>query len=133
LGYVLITNEIAALVESVGFDPFIGFLHGLRYGRQSLPLDLVEEFRYPVIDGLVQSIINTGSVKEADFHKESKGAVLLNKEALKRFLTLYEERMEKLFREKDTYTSYRKVFRMQVEKMEHAVLNREQYQPFLVR
>jgi CRISPR-associated protein Cas1 len=135
LGYVLISNEIAALVESAGFDPFIGFLHGLRYGRQSLPLDLVEEFRHPVVDGLVLTVINTGSVKEADFHKENKGAVFLNKDAFKRFLSVYEERMEKLFvyMEKDAYTSYRKVFRMQVENMERVVLNREKYQPFLVR
>ena len=135
LGYVLITNEIAALVESVGFDPFIGFLHSLRYGRQSLPLDLVEEFRYPVIDGLVQTLINTGSIKETDFHKENNGAVFLNKEALKRFFTLYEERMEKPFsyRDEGTYTSYRKLFRKQTEKLERAVLNREEYQPFLVR
>jgi len=135
LGYVLITNEIAALVESVGFDPFIGFLHSLRYGRQSLPLDLVEEFRHPVIDGLVLTLINTGSIKEADFYKESNGAFFLNKGALKRFVTLYEERMEKqfLYRERDTSTSYRKVFRMQVEIMERAVLNRKEYQPFLVR
>jgi CRISPR-associated protein Cas1 len=135
LGYVLITNEIAALVESTGFDPFIGFLHGLRYGRQSLPLDLVEEFRYPVIDGLVLTLINKESIKEADFHKESNGAVLLNKDSFRRFLNHYEERMEKsfLYREEDYYTSYRKLFRMQVEHLEHAVINRELYQPFLVR
>jgi CRISPR-associated protein Cas1 len=135
LGYVLITNEIAALVEAAGLDPFIGFLHGVRYGRRSLALDLVEEFRHPVIDGLVQALINTGSVKEADFHKESKGAVLLNKDALKSFLSLYEERMEKLFlyRDNGSETSYRKLFRTQVEQLEHVVLNRELYQPFLVR
>jgi CRISPR-associated protein Cas1 len=135
LGYVLISNEIAALVESAGFDPFIGFLHGLRYGRQSLPLDLVEEFRHPVVDGLVLTLINKRSIKEADFHKESNGAFLLNKSALKRFLSLYEERMEKLFfyRENESSISYRKVFRRQVEYLEHAVLNREHYQPFLAR
>jgi CRISPR-associated protein Cas1 len=72
LGYVLITNEIGALAESTGFDPFIGFLHSLRYGRKSLPLDLVEEFRHPVIDGLVQTLVNTGSIKEDDFYKENK-------------------------------------------------------------
>ena len=33
LEYVLITNEIGGLAESTGFDPFIGFLHSLRYGR----------------------------------------------------------------------------------------------------
>ena len=107
----------------------------MRYGRRSLSLDLVEEFRHPVIDGLVLTLINTGSVKDADFHKENNGAVLLNKDALKRFLTLYEERMEKqfLYRDNGTDTCYRKLFRSQVEQLEHAVLNREQYQPFLVR
>jgi CRISPR-associated protein Cas1 len=135
LGYVLITNEIGALAESTGFDPFIGFLHSLRYGRQSLPLDLVEEFRHPVIDGLVQSLINTGSIKEADFYKENNGAFLLNRGAFKRFLAAYEERMEKLFldREENSTTSYRKLFQRQVVKMERAILNREEYQPFLVR
>jgi CRISPR-associated protein Cas1 len=135
LGYVLISNEMGAIVESSGFDPFIGFVHGLRYGRQSLPLDLVEEFRQPVIDGLVQTVINNRSIKEGDFYKEDNGAFFLNKEALKRYLEFYEERMEKLFlyREKDAKTSYRKLFRMQVERLEKAVLNREEYQPFLVR
>jgi CRISPR-associated endonuclease Cas2 len=32
----------------------MGFLHSHRYGRRSLPLDLIEEFRHPVVDGLVQ-------------------------------------------------------------------------------
>jgi CRISPR-associated protein Cas1 len=133
LGYVLITNEIAALVEAAGFDPFIGFLHGLRYGRQSLPLDLVEEFRYPVIDALVLTLINKRSISETDFHKESNGAFLLNKGAFKRFLSHYEERMEKPFKVQDSYTSYRKLLRSQVEHLERVVINREQYLPFLVR
>lgn len=135
LGYVLITNEIAALVESNGFDPFIGFLHSLRYGRQSLPLDLVEEFRHPIIDGLVQTIVNKGVIKEEDFHKESSGAYLLNAAALKKFFGLYEQRMDKMFlyREKDTYTSYRRLFRRQVDNMKRTLLDREKYQPFLVR
>ncbi|PXF59070.1 MAG: CRISPR-associated endonuclease Cas1 [Candidatus Methanogaster sp.] len=133
LGYVLIANEMSALMESTGFDPFIGFMHGLRYGRQSLPLDMIEEFRHPVIDGLVQSLTNKESIKEVDFHKESDGAVLLNKESLKRFFSFYEDRMEKSFKRGNSYTSYRKVFREQVDNMRQTVLNRETYQPFLVR
>lgn len=133
LGYVFITNELAALVESVGFDPFIGFLHGLRYGRQSLPLDMVEEFRHPVIDGMVLSLINKRSIKETDFRKESSGAFFLNKEAFNKFLTAYEDRMEKTFldRESESHTSYRRLFRTQVARMERAVLNKEEYKPFM--
>jgi CRISPR/Cas system-associated endonuclease Cas1 len=50
-----------------------------------------------VVDGLVRTLINTGSLKITDFYKENDGAFFLNKDAFKRFLGLYEERMEKPF------------------------------------
>lgn len=31
LGYVLLGNEIASRLEAAGFDPRIGYFHGLRY------------------------------------------------------------------------------------------------------
>ena len=40
LGYTLLTNEILALLIAHGFNPYIGFLHGIEYGRPSLALDL---------------------------------------------------------------------------------------------
>lgn len=135
LGYVMITNEIASLVESLGLDPAIGFLHGLRYGRQSLALDLVEEFRHPVIDGLVLTLANNMTVRESDFQRGSDGACFLNKEAFTKFLGLYQDRIERPFldREGNSYTTYRKLFRRQVEQMVKAVLNREEYKGFLER
>ena len=85
-----------------------------------------------MVDGLVQTLVNTGSIKEDDFHKESNGTFLLNREAFRRFLTAYEERMEKVFldRNENFNTSYRKLFQRQVVKMEQVILNREEYQPF---
>lgn len=135
LGYTLLTNEMASMVESMGFDPFIGFLHGLRYGRQSLSLDLVEEFRHPVVDGLVLTLINKGSIRGTDFHREGDGAFLLSKPAFKHFLTLYEDRMGKPFQYKETrsQTSYRNLLRQQVQTMQAVVLNNEEYHPFLVQ
>lgn len=87
---------MGALIESAGFDPFIGFVHGLRYGRQSLPLDLIEEFRHPVVDGLVMTVINNGSIKKEDFYKEDNGAYFLDKEAFKQFLGYYDGTRSKL-------------------------------------
>jgi len=135
LGYVLVTNELAGVAESVGFDPFIGFLHGLRYGRQSLALDLVEEFRQPVVDGLVLTEINKRMVKQADFERGADGACYLKKEVFGRFLASYEDRLEStfLYKSAGAHTSYRKLFRSQVEDMERAVLNRGEYHPFLVQ
>lgn len=43
--YTLLANEVAAALESVGLDAYVGFLHRDRPGRVSLALDLMEELR----------------------------------------------------------------------------------------
>jgi len=100
LGYTLMTNELASLAEAVGFDPFIGFLHGLRYGRQSLPLDLVEEFRHPVVDMLTLNLLNKRVLSPKDFVQQENKGMYLTKDGLKKYLTAYEKRMAKTFVDK---------------------------------
>src|SRR5581483_10605339 len=43
-----------------GLEPFAGFLHVDRPGKPSLVLDLVEEFRQPVVDRAVIAHLNLG-------------------------------------------------------------------------
>jgi CRISPR-associated protein Cas1 len=43
--YTLLTNDVASALETVGLDPYVGFLHRDRPGRASLALDLMEELR----------------------------------------------------------------------------------------
>lgn len=57
-GYTLLAANCSAAGRTVGFDAHIGFLHRDRYGRESLALDLCEEFRPIVVDALVAAIIN---------------------------------------------------------------------------
>lgn len=47
-------------VANAGLEPFAGFLHVDRPGKPSLVLDLVEEFRQPVVDRTVIAFINLG-------------------------------------------------------------------------
>lgn len=90
LGYVLVGNELAALAEAQGFDPAIGFLHGIRYGRQSLALDLVEVFRQPIVDRLTLRLFNRGQLTPADFEGGERG-LRLSPLALKRYFGYYED------------------------------------------
>ena len=53
--------------EVVGLDPYDGFFHADKYGRPALALDLVEEFRGPVVDSVVQLAINKRIVGPDDF------------------------------------------------------------------
>ncbi len=52
LTYTLLTHELVGLLDALGLDPHVGFLHQLDHGRPSLALDLLEPFRHPVRTGL---------------------------------------------------------------------------------
>ena len=53
--YTLLAHDMQSALESVGLDPYVGFLHRDRPGRPSLALDLMEEFRSFFADRLVLS------------------------------------------------------------------------------
>ena len=56
--YTLTMHDVAAALESVGLDPYVGFLHTDRPGRMSLALDMMEEFRSVLADRFVLTLIN---------------------------------------------------------------------------
>lgn len=91
-GYTLLANDLFAVVNVVGFDPYLGYLHAERYGRASLPLDLMEEFRPVIVDSVVVSAINTAMLTPADFREELGGVFRLTEAGRKTFLRCYEER-----------------------------------------
>ena len=84
--YTLLTGIVASALESVGLDPYVGFLHTDRPGRMSLALDLMEELRPALADRFVLTLINRRIVAKKDFIVKENGAVLLNDSARKRLL-----------------------------------------------
>ncbi len=91
-GYVLLANLIASLLEARGFDPYLGMLHAVRSGRPSLALDMMEEFRHPVVDRFVLRICNRRQFTPEDFREDEGGGkgVRLTKDALRRYLREWE-------------------------------------------
>jgi len=131
LGYVMITNEIAALLEATAFDPFLGFLHGVKYGRKSLALDLVEQFRQPVIDKFTLKLANLNVFSGKDFQKIPGEGVHLTDERFKVYLDLYEKRInEENVAYDSKEISWRSVFQIQVQKMHDSILEGKEYQPY---
>lgn len=65
--YVLLMHEVRSALESVGLDPCVGFLHTDRPGRQSLALDMMEEFRPYIADRMVLSLINRKQINGKGF------------------------------------------------------------------
>jgi CRISP-associated protein Cas1 len=89
--YALVLSEITGAVETIGLDPQVGYLHGVRPGRPSLALDLLEELRPSVADRLVVRIIARGQLKPQHFVYTHGGGCYLNEEGRKILLNLHEE------------------------------------------
>ncbi|MTJ09715.1 MULTISPECIES: type I-D CRISPR-associated endonuclease Cas1d [unclassified Anabaena] len=115
-GYSLLRHDIQGAVNIVGFDPYLGYLHCDRYGRPSLPLDLMEEFRPLVVDSVVLSILNKQLLTPGDFVTEPlSGAVHLTPEGRKTFLIQYQKKKLSEFKHPvmGRKCSYRQAFEWQ--------------------
>lgn len=92
--YSLATGMCTSALESVGIDPYVGFMHTDRPGRCSLALDLVEEFRALMCDRFVLTLINKKTISEGHFTSCESGAVTLTDEGRKKFLTSWQNRKD---------------------------------------
>ena len=68
--YTLLANTIESALESVGLDPYVGFMHTDRPGRASLALDLIEELRSVLADRFVLTMINKKMITGRGFSKK---------------------------------------------------------------
>lgn len=90
--YTLIANDIAAALETVGLDPYVGFMHTMRPGRTSLALDMMEELRVYLGDRLVLSLINRKQVTQKDFIRQGDDSFVMTDDCRKELLTTWQKR-----------------------------------------
>lgn len=91
-GYRVLENDCASALEGVGLDSYVGFMHRDRPGRESLALDLMEEFRSVMVDRFVLTLINQRQILPKHFDVKENGAVLLNEEGRKVFFSQWQAR-----------------------------------------
>ena len=134
LSYTMIFNEIASLLDGIGFDPYLGYYHEADYGRASLAADLMEEFRAPVAERFVLYLVNNRIFKEDDFYANPKGGIYFTAEAMKRYFAEYERMIDREFIHPETKeaSTLRKAFRIQAEKMAHVLQDDRPYVPFIL-
>ena len=92
--YALVLGDCRSALETVGLDPQLGFLHTVRPGRQSLALDLLEEFRAPVCDRLALTLINREQLQAKDFDYREGGSVMLNDAGRKIVIAAFQARKQ---------------------------------------
>jgi CRISP-associated protein Cas1 len=136
-GYALLRHDVQSALNIVGFDPYLGYLHVERYGRPSLALDLMEEFRPLVVDAVVLSAINCKRITPEDFITEPlSGAVSLTDERRRDFLRLYEQKKQSQFKHPvmGRQCTYQEAFEIQARLLAKYLMGQtEQYPPLVLR
>lgn len=90
--YSLLLHETRAALETVGLDPYVGFLHRDRPGRAGLALDLMEEFRPYMADRLALSLINRRQVTGDGFIQKESGGVIMKDTVRKAVIEAWQKR-----------------------------------------
>jgi CRISP-associated protein Cas1 len=136
-GYALLRHDIQGAINIVGFDPYLGYLHTQRYGRPSLALDLMEEFRPLVVDAMVLSSLNRKALALADFVSEPiSHAVALTDEGRRKFLRLYEQKKQSKFKHPvlGRQCTYQEAFEIQARLLaKYLMAETEQYPPLILK
>ncbi|MEL6816781.1 MAG: type I-D CRISPR-associated endonuclease Cas1d, partial [Cyanobacteria bacterium J06598_3] len=136
-GYSLLAYDVQGAINVVGFDPYLGYLHTQRYGRPSLALDLMEEFRPLVVDAMVLSAINRRAIALDDFLDEPLShAVSLTDEGRRKFLRLYEQKKQSKFKHPvmGRQCSYQEAFEIQARLLaKYLMAETDQYPPLVLK
>lgn len=90
--YTLLLSDCVRALISCGLDPHAGFLHSSKRNKPALALDLMEEFRAPIADSVVQTTINNGEISATGF-TDVLGSVRMTDETRKAVIKAYERRM----------------------------------------
>ena len=134
-GYTILLNQVLTAVCAVGLDPYIGYLHGTKFGKPALALDLMEEFRPIITDSVVITLINTQAITANDF-TEQLGAFRLTDKGRRTFLTRLEARMNDTVQH-PTFgykVTYRRCIELQARLLAKTITNEiPSYPPFHVR
>jgi CRISPR-associated protein Cas1 len=119
LGYAFLCSEINACLIAKHFDPEIGFLHSIHYGRNSLSLDIMEEFRAQFVDAWILTLLNKSQLKAEHFKIENRDWRLTDN-GFRKFCGLYHEHVP----------SWRDKFRKQANNLKNALINEVAYEPY---
>ena len=95
LTYTMLTNMCQAALETVGLDPYVGFMHSDRPGRASLALDLMEELRSVFADRFVLTLINKKMIQAKILKRWKAVLYFLLKTAERSFLQLFKTEKKK--------------------------------------
>jgi CRISPR-associated protein Cas1 len=92
-GYTLLLARLHTAVLVAGLDPYLGMLHAPGRARPSLVLDLMEEFRAPLVDFTVVRLVRRLAASEEAWWEPAERGIRLSWEARRMLIAALERRL----------------------------------------
>jgi CRISPR-associated protein Cas1 len=126
-GYGFLYNRIQSAIIKTGLSLYHSFLHVEQSGKPTLVFDLIEEFRQPVVDREIISIINRGTTITS-----SKGK--LTQKSIKVISQNIQERLITMTKYRNKKYKLTTIIDEQVLTLSHAIQNEnKKYKGFVAR
>lgn len=135
LGYTVLFNHIHTFCKLQRVNPTFGYLHHGNDEQPSLVLDLMEEFRAPIVDSCVMTLVLSGKLSTDDFVQNEKRCDLLP-DGYKRFFIALEAKLNSTLIHNTTQgvSDYRRIMEYQVKHIKQLVKeDSDDYQGFIIR
>lgn len=116
-----------------GLNPYLGFLHAEYRRRPGLVMDLVEEFRQPIVDRAVINLIVRNQLKNKNGIEQKDKSVLLNEKGRKLVAGGVMEKMSEERKHRGENTMMKRHMRNQSISLARDILDEEEYVPFTPR
>lgn len=130
-GYGILYSEVEKACILAGIDPYLGFMHSDRYGKPSMVLDMIEQFRQPIVDRAVITLFAQKQINEKDY-ESSGNSLILTKEGRKKAIDAVLGRLHTEIKYKGKKTTFQFIIIDNCRNLARTLLDKNEiYEPFV--
>jgi len=131
-GYGILYGVVRTALVKAQMSPFYGVLHAEYRHQEPLVYDFIEEFRQPVVDRVVMTLINRRQVSPEHF-VASRGGCRIHDVLKIHYAHAVLERLDACYQYDGKPRMFREVIDAQARLLAHALLDGSHYRPFSYR
>jgi CRISPR-associated protein Cas1 len=131
-GYGILYSEVERACILAGLDPYLGFLHTDRYNKPSMVLDIIEEFRAPIVDRAVTTLYTHKKIRDEDF-EILNSEFQLSKKGRKKIIFEVMERLSSNITYKGKKMSFKDIILQQCRGIVAYLTENKKFEPFIYK
>jgi CRISPR-associated protein Cas1 len=131
-GYGILYSRIRSAIVKAGLSPYYGVFHASYKNQEALVYDLIEEFRQPIVDRVVLTLIARKQVSPEDFNVTDEGCFFKNN-FKKKYAGIILTRLEQEYTYDNEKKTFSEIIEVQADSVASAILETGKYSPFIYR